>query len=330
MSQASAGPKARLYGAIDLGGTKVRALVADLEGNVAGYDLRRSETDLGLESVLGRMSDSLAAAAAEAGTEVSALGAVGIASPGAIDSVRGVVAGAPQLPGWKDVPLVERMSERLGIPGYLENDATAAALGEHRYGAGRGTRQMLYITVSTGVGGGIIIDGDLYSGASGAAGELGHVIVDPDGPPCRWCGSGCVESFASGTNLARRGEELVKSGEAPVLAELARTEGRLSAETMVLAANGGDQAVREAFRRAGCYLGIAFAGFVNIFNPEAIVVGGGVARGAGELIMGPAREMMEAHAIAESLKHVRLEPAALGDRSGLLGMIARIADAVKA
>lgn len=316
-------PGGALFGAIDLGGTKVRALVADLEGRVLGYDLRPSDTARGLEPTLARMLESLAAAAASAGVSPRDLKGLGIASPGAIDVRRGVVSGAPQLPGWRDVPLAEVMSQRLGMPVWVENDATAAALGEHRYGAGKGTRHMVYLTISTGVGGGLVIDGRLYRGASGAAGELGHVILDPDGPPCRWCGRGCLESFSSGTAIARRGEEAMAAGEAPVLAGLREAEGPVTAEMMARAVQAGDEASRRAFAEAGRYLGIALANFVNIFNPDAIVIGGGVSRSAG-LFLPQARQQMEALAIKESLQCVRLETAALGERSGLLGMIARM------
>lgn len=314
-----------LYGAIDLGGTKVRALVADLDGRDYGYDLRPSDTDLGLESVLQRMLDSLAAAAARAGVQPAALLGVGIASPGAIDTARGIVAGAPQLPGWRDVPLATLISEKLGVPVALENDASAAALGEHRYGAGRGARHMLYFTVSTGIGGGIIIDGRLYTGAAGAAGELGHMIIDMNAAEtCPWCGRGCLESLSSGTAIARRGQKLVQDGLAPSLAALS-AEGEVTAEMVSRATQTGDEACREEFRRAGRFMGIGLANYVNIFEPEVIVIGGGVSR-SGADFFAAAREGMYNHAIRALSKNVRLEIAALGERSGLMGMIARMAE----
>lgn len=315
-----------LYGAIDLGGTKIRALIAGLDGRDFGYDLRASEARLGLDAVLRGMSDSLEAAAAQAGVAVEELRGVGIASPGAIDVERGVVAGAPQLPGWRDVPLVKMMNERLRVPVVLENDASAAALGEHRYGAGKGTRHMLYFTVSTGLGGGIIIDGRLYTGATGGAGELGHMIIDMDSAAtCPWCGRGCLESLASGTVIARRGEELVAGGGAPLLAELREAEGDVTSEMMSRAMQAGDEACREVFREAGRDMGIGLANYVNIFNPEAIIVGGGVSRSGPEFFEA-ARERMDAHAIRALSRDVRLEMAGLGERSGLMGMIARLAD----
>ncbi len=313
-----------LYGAIDLGGTKVRALVADLGGRDYGYDLRPSQTARGLDAVIGTMAQSLAAAAAQAGVVVVAdLRGVGIASPGAIDVALGIVAGAPQLPGWRDVPLVQLMTERLGVVVTLENDASAAALGEHRYGAGKGTRHMLYFTVSTGIGGGIIIDGRLYTGTSGAAGELGHMIVDTNSAAtCPWCERGCLESLASGTAIARRGEALVAAGQAPALAKLREAEGAVTSEMM---SRAGDQTCRDVFREAGRYMGFGLANYVNIFNPEAIVIGGGVSRSGPDFI-DAARETMCTHAIRALLKDVRLELAGLGERSGLLGMIARMAE----
>lgn len=315
-----------LYGAIDLGGTKVRALVADLDGRAYGYDLRSSDTERGLDAVLGTMAESLGAAAAQAGVDVGELRGVGIASPGAIDVARGIVAGAPQLPGWRDVPLVQLMSGRLGVVVTLENDASAAALGEHRYGAGKGTRHMLYFTVSTGIGGGIIIDGRLYTGASGAAGEMGHMIIDMNSAAtCPWCERGCLEALASGTAIARRGEALAAAGQAPALARLREAEGAVTSEMMSRAMQSGDEACRDVFRETGRHMGIGLANYVNIFNPQAIVIGGGVSRSGPDFI-DAAREKMHAHAIRALSKDVRLELAGLGERSGLMGMIARMAE----
>ena len=318
-------PDTPLYAAVDLGGSKLRAVVAEASGRVLGRDIRPSHAQEGLDAVLARIGESLDAAVADAAVERSRLAGLGVASPGAVDVERGVVPAAPQLPGWREVPLARLLRERTGLPTRVENDASAAALGEHRFGAGRGTRHMLYVTVSTGVGGGIIIDGDLYRGKSGAAGEVGHVVIDIDGPPCG-CGSrGCLEAFASGTAIGRRGEELLTAGEAPELARLAAKEGPVTAEMMARAAEKGDAACREAFREAARYLGTALAGLINIFDPEAIVLGGGVSR-AGELIFAPARATMESLAMSKPVT-ARLVPAELGDLSGALGLVAVLAEA---
>lgn len=317
-----------LYAAIDLGGTNVRAIVADLEGNVFGEDIRSSRAIEGLDITLDTMVASLEGACARAAASVGDLLAVGIASPGAVDSAKGIVSEAPQLIGWNDVPLTKIMSERLGTPVWLENDANAAALGENCYGAGRGSKHMLYITVSTGVGGGIIINGELYRGTRGAAGELGHVSIDLNGPLCGCGGRGCLESLASGTAIARRGREIIESGEAPWLAEVAARETRLPADMIAEAAAGGDEVSLKIFKEMGMYLGVALAGFVNVFNPEAILIGGGVARSA-DLFMPEARRVMEERAMRAPLEDVRLGLAELGDRAGSLGMIARLQDAVR-
>jgi glucokinase len=318
-----------LYGAIDLGGTKLRAVVADLDGNVVGEIIRASEADEGPELVIGRMIETLDAASSEAGVPITELRAVGVASPGALDLVHGLVQGAPQLPGWDGVPLADILSERLGMPVLLENDANAAALGENRFGAGRGTRYLVYLTISTGVGGGIIIDDKVYHGVSGAAGELGHMIVWFNGPRCPCGERGCLEAIASGMGLAWRTQDLVDAGEAPGLERIKRERGELNADEVADAARAGDADAIRLFDEAGLYLGIALSNYINIFNPEMIVIGGGVAAGSGELFLPRAEETMRELAREEPLKYVRLERAALGDRSGPLGMIAALGDMVQ-
>lgn len=314
------------YAALDLGGTKLRSIVADGEGRVLASDIRLSHAQEGLDAVLDRMVGSLEASIADSRVARSDLIGLGIASPGAVDLKNGIVPEAPQLPGWKDVPLARMLQERTGLTTRLENDATAAALGEHRFGAGRGRRYMLYITVSTGIGGGIIIDGELYGGKSGAAGEVGHIIIDVDGPRCG-CGSyGCLEALASGTALARRGRELAESGESPALARVLESEGRVTAASMYAAAKEGDEPSVLAFREAGRYFGVALASYVNIFDPEAIVIGGGVAK-ASDLWLDVARSTMEELAMSQPLKGMRLAAGELGDFNGALGMVARLRDA---
>ena len=314
-----------LYGAIDLGGTKVRALVADLAGKVHGEDIRPTEADRGQDAVIDRMIDTLRSAAQQAQIRAEDLRAVGVASPGALDLVHGLVFEAAQLPGWDGVPLARIIGERMGIPALLENDANAAALGENRFGAGRGTSQMIYLTLSTGVGGGIIIDGKVYHGATGAAGELGHVVLNVDGPRCLCGARGCLEAYASGTGIAWRARDLVERGEAPGLARALQERGDLDADEVAQAARLGDEEARRLFDEAGLYLGVALANYINIFNPEMIVLGGGV-MAAADLFLGRAERTMRELARKGPLKAVKLERAVLGDRSGPLGMIAALGD----
>jgi glucokinase len=317
-----------LYGAIDLGGTKVRALIADLDANVSGEHIQPSDTVEGRDAVIDRMVDTLQAACAEASTRIEDLRAVGVASPGALDLVHGLVYEAPQLPGWDGVPIVEVLRARFGVPVLLENDANAAALGENRYGAGRGMRNIVYLTISTGVGGGIIIDGKVYHGATGAAGELGHMMLQVDGPRCMCGQRGCLEGIASGTGIAWRAQDLVDAGKAPGLARIRAERGELDGDEIADAARAGDPDALTIWEETGLYLGIALANYVNIFNPEAIILGGGVLTGAGDLFYDHAEQVMRETARKEPLKYVRLLRAELGDRSGPLGMIAALGDMV--
>ncbi|MDP2950585.1 MAG: ROK family protein [Chloroflexota bacterium] len=318
----TAGRRRKKYlGAVDLGGSKILSLIADGDGHRLAEDLRPTGAQEGPEVVLARIQASLDSALAGAGIERGDLAAVGICSPGPCDVQAGVIPSAPNLPGWQDVPLCRYLEERLGVPVYLENDATAAALGEHVYGAGRGCRHLIYITVSTGIGGGIIIDGKLYTGATGAAGEIGHITLDPDGPLCGCGNRGCLEAFASGRAVATQGDALIAQGGSPLLARLAQEEGEVTAEAVCRAALAGDPEARRLIERAGYYLGIGFATYVNIFDPEMIIVGGGLSR-AGDLLLGPARAEMKERAMPESLRVLRLELAELGDYSGAMGLVA--------
>lgn len=312
-----------LLGAIDLGGTNVRAIVATPEGEIVGDDQRPSRAPDGLDVTLQTMEDCLRASCDEAGVSIADLGGVGIASPGWVDLENGVVPAAPQLPGWRDVPLVRIMSERLGAPVILGNDANAAALGELVFGAGRGMRHLLYITVSTGIGGGLIFDGKPYGGARGSAGEIGHTVVDPAGPVCPCGNHGCLEILASGTAIARRAEAVAARGDSPALAEAKSREGRLTASLVAEAAEAGDLPAREIYAEAGRFLGLSLGNAVNLLSPEMIVIGGGVTRSA-PLFMPQAENTMRAIALSEPLRHVQVRLSELWDNAGALGMIARL------
>ncbi len=315
-----------LYGAIDLGGTKLRAVVAGLDGEIRGEVILPSEADSGPDHVIGRMVETLEKAASEAGLGIRDLFGLGVASPGALDLVHGRVYEAPQLPGWDGIQLAQILSDRLGMRVVLENDANAAALGENRFGAGRGTVHMVYLTISTGVGGGIIIDGKIYHGATGAAGELGHLIVQYEGARCLCGERGHLEGYSSGTGLVWRAEELIAAGEAPGLERVKREKGELDADEIADAARAGDEVALRLFDESALYLGIALADLVNTFNPQAIVLGGGVMAGAGDLFFDRAEGTMRRLARKEPLRHVRLHRATLVDRSGPLGMIALLGD----
>jgi glucokinase len=315
-------PKAKQYlAAVDLGGTKILSVIADAEGRTVGEDRRATEVDEGPDAALERIAASVEAALAEAGLRCDDLRAVGVCAPGPIDSTRGLILSGPNLPGWRDVPICPYLGERLGVPAILENDAAAAAYGEFVYGAGRGYRHIVYITVSTGIGGGLVLDGRLYRGATGLAGELGHITIEAEGPLCGCGKPGHLEALASGTAIAREAEVLLARGGSALLARLAQEDGELTAATVHRAADAGDPEAIRIVQRAGRYLGTGLAAYVVMFNPEVIIIGGGL-RHIGDLYLGPAQEEMARRAMDEPLKLVRLVEAELGDYSGVMGMVA--------
>jgi glucokinase len=315
-----------LYAGIDLGGTKLLVLIADAEGNVRGDIRVPTLADEGPDAVIARMAEATRAAAAEAGIDVGSLVAAGVSAPGPIDTADGVITDPPNLPGWHDVPLAKALRKQLDVPVVLENDANCGAVGEHRYGAGRGYRHMIYMTVSTGIGGGIIIDDELYAGASGAAGELGHIAVAAEGPTCGAGHVGCLEAFASGTAIANRAEEAIAAGGLPRTARLAEHNPPLSAEEVHLAAEQGEAGAAAIIETAGRYLGIGLASIINAFNPQAIVIGGGLTN-IGERLLGPARIEARRRSFEQAFEDVRLLEWELGERCAALGAIA-VAQAV--
>jgi glucokinase len=233
-----------------------------------------------------------------------------------------VVTAPPNLPGWKNVPLKRLIEEALSITAFLENDANAAALGEHRFGAGRGVQNMIYVTASTGIGGGLILNGQLYSGATGAAGEIGHMTVLPWGPYCGCGNRGCLEALASGTAIARDGRELVRRGVPTLIAELAAgNPERVTAKLVAEAADRGDIEAQEILTEAMTYLGMGMANLVNLFNPELIVIGGGLTN-MGEGLFGPVRRAIERRAFPAAARAAQVVPAELGDDVGVLGAVA--------
>jgi glucokinase len=310
----------KLIAAVDLGGTKIRSIVADQHGNIRGADQRPTGAAEGQEAVVPRIVQSVRAASVKSGLREDELLALGVAAPGPIDFKRGVVLSAPNLPGWHEVPLAAILSERLGRPTYLENDANAAALGEHRFGAGKGSQQMIYLTISTGIGGGLILNEQLYRGVDGTAGELGHIVVDERGP-LDDCGMrGCLEAMASGTAVGRMAREAVDAGASEALRRAAKV-GELTSKEVQAAAEAGDATARAILARAAHYLAIGLANFINIFNPQLFVIGGGAARMWQDLI-DPAFEEARRMAFTRPAATARLIPAALGGDSGALGVAA--------
>jgi glucokinase len=310
-----------LYAGIDLGGTKILVLVADPTGAVLGTERVPTLATQGPESVITRIVEAVRTAAAQAGVEPAQLAGAGVSAPGPIDTVDGVITDPPNLPGWHNVPLARILRERLGVQVVLENDANCGAVGEHMFGAGRGYGHMLFVTISTGIGGGIIINNELYAGASGAAGEVGHIGVSVDGPTCGAGHVGCLEAFASGTAIAARAREMIAAGGLPRTARIAEHDPPLSAKSVHMAAEQGESEAAAIIAAAGRYLGIGLASLINVFNPQAIVIGGGLTN-MGDMILGPAIETARMRSFAQSFMDVRIVEGELGERVAALGAIA--------
>jgi glucokinase len=308
--------------AIDIGGTKLAAGIVDTEGRILARGEVPTLAAQGLEPVLGRIVElgrNLLSRPEVADVPVHRVG-VGCAGP--VDLKAGLVFNPPNLPGWTRVPLTDHIQRALELPTVLENDANAAALGEFRYGAGRGARSIVYMTVSTGIGGGIILEGKIWHGLKDAAGEIGHMTVCPDGPLCG-CGSrGCLEALASGTSIARRAREAVAAGRQTGLSEIPA----LTSADVVRLARAGDVVAREVWDSAVRYLGIGVAAVITILAPERVVIGGGVTR-AGDFLFQPVREEVRRRVKLVPVELVPIVPAALGPDVGILGAAAVALDA---
>ena len=307
-------PGRRIIG-VDVGGSKLLAGAVDTDFFVHRR-VQRSVSGLDQSSLLRVIAEAAQEARELAGSEVAA---VGFGIPSRIDRRSGRSVASVHLP-LLDVPFADVMAERLGLPVAVDNNANVAALAEHRAGAAHGYDHALMLTVGSGIGGGAIIDGELYRGASGAAGEFGHITIALDGPPCAGdCpGRGCLESLASGAALAREALRIARrqpdSDLARALAQGRALEGPLVTEL----AHDGDGAAQEAIALIGTRLGVGIASLMNIFNPEVVVVGGGVI-GAGELLLGPARAEVARRALAPSREGAQIVAAHFGVEAGMVG-----------
>jgi glucokinase len=298
---------------IDLGGTKILSVCLDASLNVAGRDYRETEAEAGPDAVIRRMVESALAAAGG-----RRLRGIGVSAPGPLDINRGVVTEAPNLPGWTEIALQQRIREASGLPAWIENDANAGAFAEHRAGAGRGSRHMILVAIGTGVGGGLILDGRLYHGASGGAGEVGHMIVDPGGAICGCGRAGCLEAVASGRALDADAERIAAAQPDGLVARTAREAAEPpDARILDLAAAAGDEAAIEALTRAGRFLGAGLTNLVNLLNPEVIAIGGSVRKS--EIYLRTAIETMRRDAFAQHLADVRVIEAELGDDVNAIG-----------
>jgi len=259
---------------VDLGGSKILTAVVDSQGEVLLSDESITPVTKGREAVIQSILDSAHRVLKQASVAISELTAVGVGAPGLSNPETGILFTSPNLPGWRNVPLKDIMQERLGKKTFVINDANAAALGEFYFGAARGVRNFIYITLSTGIGGGIITDGKIYTGAIGAAGEVGHMTINDEGPICNCGNRGCWETLASGTALAREARHRIKEGVRTSILEYAEGDvKKVTAQVIHSAAEQGDSLAKELIARTGFFVGVVLANLSNIFNPVLIVIG---------------------------------------------------------
>ena len=302
--------------AADFGGTTFRVAIVDSAGAILARDAvptpPTQAPDELREAVLELLNRAMSAA-------TQPPSAVCVAVPGLVDADAGKVIIASNVAGFRNLVLTQPISERLGIPAFIENDVSAAALGELRFGAARGVRNLLHAGLGTGIGGGIVIDGKLYRGASGLAGEIGHMILDPSGPICNCGARGCLEAIASGVAFAARARQLAALGKSPALA-VKLAEGPLTGQDLFAAAVAGDALCEAEIRHGGHLLGLALGSLVNALNPDLVTLSGGLL-GMGEMLLEPLRQAMASIARGNaSGTLVRLSE--LGDNAGLLGAAA--------
>ena len=305
---------------VDLGGTQIRAALADGEGRILHRASCLTLAEEGPEPVIGRIKAAIREAVHSTGW--AQVVGIGIGAPGPINPWTGVIHQAPNLPGWRDVPLRDIIQKEFQVPTHLGNDANIAALAEYRFGAGQGVDDLIYMTISTGIGGGVIAGGQLLLGADGLASEVGHMTLEPHGPLCNCGNIGCLEALASGPAIARDARQRIEEGAQTIIADRVGGDLRkVTAKAVGQAAQGGDELAIELIQRAGFYIGVGIVNLIHLFNPRLFVIGGGVSK-AGDLLFDPIRATVRERAMPAMRQNVRVVSAALGDDVGLLGAVA--------
>lgn len=311
---------AQVYTGVDLGGTKIACALGNIDKGVIAEKTIPTDSQAGPERVLQRVAAAVDGLATESGRTPSAL-AMGV--PGLADLRNGVTKFLPNLPGkWRDVPVRRFLSPKVGCPVYLINDVRSATLAELTFGHGRAARTMAFFAIGTGIGGGVVVDGELRLGPLGAAGELGHQTIVPDGPLCGCGNRGCLEALASGSAIAAEGVRLLRSGQSAKLHEIVEGDAsRVTPREIAAAAAAGDEACRWALAQAAEYIGIAVSNVIVTLHPELVVLGGGVAE-IGPLLFALVRDAVRRRVHMMPVDDIRIEPSQLGEKAGVLGTIA--------
>lgn len=309
---------------IDIGGTKLATVVADGTANILSKLRKPTLAEKGPEYAIHLLFEMVYETVALAGVKQMDISAIGVSCGGPLDTKTGVVYSPPNLPGWDALPLKTRLESAFQIPVTIENDANASALAEWRFGGGRGYDVVLYMTMSTGIGGGIVLNGQIYHGANDSAGEVGHQILCPNGPRCGCGKRGCLEALCSGPAIARRAKDAIQKE--PSTAMLALADGcieQVKSEYVLEAARQGDALALKLVDETAYYMGWGIANLVNILNPDIILLGT-IAIAAGDLLLKPIRERVAALAMARPADAVKIMPAQLGETLGDLAAVALV------
>jgi glucokinase len=315
---------------IDLGGTKILSAVINPQGDLLSRDHSVTPAAEGEEAVLQAIVESARRALDEAKLDLADLTAIGIGAPGPSNPKTGILYSSPNLPGLRNVPIRNIIGHAFDKKAFLINDANAAALAEFHFGTGRGARCFLYVTVSTGIGGGVIIDGKVFTGAAGTAAEIGHMTIEDEGPLCTCGNTGCWEALASGTALAKEAQRRIREGAHTSLLDYCEGEvGHVTAKVVQEAGEAGDGLAKELIARTSHYLGTGFANLINLFNPDLITVGGGLAN-MGPMLLEPAYAIAKERAFRSACEAVRYVPARLDINNGVLGAAAYALQQVRA
>lgn len=304
---------------VDLGGTNTKTAVVTRDRRVLAKDSRPSQAEGGPDAVMRVMVESIDAALKQAGASRSDVLAAGFGAPGPMNWQTGIVYCPPNLPGWKDVPLAAEMQKRLGFPCFVDNDANVACYGEFWLGAGQGAENVVLLTLGTGVGGGIIVFGQLLRGIDGTAGEIGHLKVMRGGRLCG-CGSrGCLEAYGSVTGMVRTAVEGIDQGRQTVLIEMAKGDiSKITGKTISEAVAAGDEFATWVMTETATWLGLGISSIVNLLNPEKVILSGGMIA-AGEALFEPIRATVKANSFEVPARRAKIVPAGLGADSGVIG-----------
>lgn len=304
---------------IDVGGTNVKIALVDGEGKIIYSNSVPTYAQMGYEYTVNNIKQAIRDLMKETNTDAKEIEGIGFDFPGQVDYKTGVVKLAPNIPGWINVPIAQMIEEEFNIPTRIDNDVRCAALGELKFGAGKGCENFICITVGTGIGSGLVINGQLVRGAANAAGEIGHIKLQMNGGPICGCGdTGCLEAFASGPSIVAMAQEYLKGGKSTKFREMAGADGEITPYIVAKAAEAGDPVAKRIFEIVGTYIGMGLVSVINLLNPEKVIIGGGVAA-AGDLLLDPIRKTIKERAMVVAGNSVEIVPAELGNSAGVIG-----------